>query len=335
MRWTPYLDECLRQLEKTREYPTDLLLVYLVRAQLISNEASRSPWNDTLGDATANSLPDLYLKALKSQLDDLKRSVPPELQANGSSLFVSQLLQKNLLTHLPETLQLHLLHTVLNIHEHSLSTSPSKNMSSDPSRQLQRIENVWTCLTAVKSSFEIFFSLDHFPPSCYPQTSMAIFAQVAHCLATLFRLSTFDSPDVPWDRQLVRQELDLGEIARLLADRWGEVPAAAGLDMSGIGENEVDLWNVSKKRFMGIANWWETNVAAAAAAAAGTGAGSDGAGGVVVEHGNGTEAVNGWCSGQKQMEAANFAATNTDFLDDAWMRDLFAGDYEFTLDAFL
>jgi hypothetical protein len=332
MRWTPYLDECLRQLEKTRDNPTDLLLVYLVRAQLISNEASCSPWNDIVGEATVNSLPDLYLKTLKSQLDDLKRSIPPELQTNGSNPFVSQLLQQNSLTHLPETLQLHLLHTVLNIHEHSLIISPPKNISSDPSRQLQRLENIWTCFTTIKSLFEIFLSLDHFPPSCYPQISMAIAAQVAHCLAVLFRLSTFESFDVSWDRQLVRQELDLGEIARLLADRWGAVPAAAGLDMSGLGENEVDLWNISKKRFLGIANWWETNVAAAAAAAAE----SDMVGSVAVEHGSGTEAVSGFgAAGQKQMETAGFAAANVDFLDDAWMRDLLAGEYEFMLDAFL
>jgi hypothetical protein len=72
---------------------------------------------------------------------------------------------------------------------------------------------------------------------------------MAHCLVALFRLSTFESPDVPWDRQLVRQELDLGAMAQCMADRWGAVPEAAGLDISGLGEKgssgtySVDLWD--------------------------------------------------------------------------------------------
>lgn len=85
MRWTPYLDECLRLLEEMREYPTDLLLVYLVRIQLIHNKVARAPWNDNLGDAAARLPPEFYLKALQSQFDDLKRSVPPEIQTNGKS----------------------------------------------------------------------------------------------------------------------------------------------------------------------------------------------------------------------------------------------------------
>ena len=67
---------------------------------------------------------------------------------------------------------------------------------------------------------------------------MAILTQMAHCLVALYRLSTFESPDIPWDRQRVRQELDLGDIIKLIADRWEQVPAAAGIEMGSrrVGE---------------------------------------------------------------------------------------------------
>lgn len=83
MRWTRYLDECLHLLEEKKDYPTDDLLVHLVRVQLICNKASSLTWNDAVGDAEAGILTDLYVKTLKSQLDNLVHSIPPELKSNG------------------------------------------------------------------------------------------------------------------------------------------------------------------------------------------------------------------------------------------------------------
>lgn len=83
MRWTPYLDECLRLLEEKKDYPTDNLLVYLVRVQLICNQGAASTWNDIFGAVETRVPADFYVKTLKSQLDDLDRSIPPELKSNG------------------------------------------------------------------------------------------------------------------------------------------------------------------------------------------------------------------------------------------------------------
>jgi hypothetical protein len=83
MRWTRYFDECLNVLEEKKEYPTDNLLVHLVRLQLICNKGSALTLNDALGDADVGVPTDLYVKTLKSQLDNLKHSVYPELASNG------------------------------------------------------------------------------------------------------------------------------------------------------------------------------------------------------------------------------------------------------------
>jgi hypothetical protein len=74
------MEECLYVLETTKSYPTDSLLVYLVRLQLICNKASAINWN--LGEAEYKAPNDFYMKAFRSQLKQFKQSIPPELESN-------------------------------------------------------------------------------------------------------------------------------------------------------------------------------------------------------------------------------------------------------------
>jgi len=83
MRWTRYLDDCLRLLEEEKAQPTDDLLVHIVRVQLICNKGSTLTWNDVLGDVEVGIPTGLYVKTLKSQLDNLENSIPQVLKANG------------------------------------------------------------------------------------------------------------------------------------------------------------------------------------------------------------------------------------------------------------
>jgi hypothetical protein len=81
MNWTPYLEECLCILEKTKEYPSDSLLVCLVQLQLLCNRILTVNWNP---DDSGNTKPqELYMKTFESHLDQLKQSFPPELKSNG------------------------------------------------------------------------------------------------------------------------------------------------------------------------------------------------------------------------------------------------------------
>jgi hypothetical protein len=85
MRWTRYSDECLRLLEDKKEYPTDELLVYLTRVQLICNKGSSTTINDLFCDADMGVPADFYVKTLKSQLDSIEQSIPPGLESNGKN----------------------------------------------------------------------------------------------------------------------------------------------------------------------------------------------------------------------------------------------------------
>jgi hypothetical protein len=85
LRWTPHLDGYLQTLEETREYETDTFLAQLVRAQLITNQVARVPWNDTLGDPDSKLPAKLSRQLLQSHLDKLNKSLPQELINNGIS----------------------------------------------------------------------------------------------------------------------------------------------------------------------------------------------------------------------------------------------------------
>ncbi|KAF2188861.1 hypothetical protein K469DRAFT_564540 [Zopfia rhizophila CBS 207.26] len=296
MRWTSYLEECLRLLEEKKDYSTDQFLVYLTRVQLIRNQAATVVWTDTLptGNASDGLPKDFYVHTFKSQIEELKRSVPSELKSNA-------------------TLQLHILETVISIHEHSLTASPSKDVSFDSSAHLRRAESLWACLTATKSWFNTFFSLDLFPLSCYAQVTMAIFTQMAHCLVTLFRLSTFESAGVYWDRQRVRQELDFAEVLKTWLKRWRGALDATGLDIR-LNEDEASTWGFSNKILSGILNWWEVRIAPRLANKSEN------------EGMEGSMPMNtSTISNQQQVETIDLASMNLDFSDDVWMMDVLGG----------
>lgn len=253
------------------------------------------------------------------------------------------------------TLQLHILNATLTIHEHSLGNT-SKPTSSDPAAQLQRIENLWTCLTAVQSWFNTFFCPESFPLSSYTHFSMATLTQMGHCLVGLFRLSTFEAPDIPWDRRRVRQEMDLGDIIKHIVESWEQLPIVAGIEIprsaSGKGDITkliVDSWeNVPRvasieiprsggqragergdtqmfegswfyamKGLLVVRSCWEAKVAAMTAADA------EREGGPRPED-NGTANEFG-IAGSQQMGALDFGAMNLDLMDDTWIRDMLGG----------
>ncbi|KAL3426836.1 zn 2cys6 transcription factor [Phlyctema vagabunda] len=313
MRWTPYLDECLNILEATEEFSTDKLLVSLVRMQLITNKASPTIWYEIFSDSGAQLPPALYFKALQAQLNDLERSLPPDLKSNVC-------------------MRLDVLSVTIGIHDYSLETH-SKFTSSDPTAILQRTESLWTCLMAIKSWFELFFNLDIFPLTSYPHISMTQFSQMAHCIVVLYRLATLEAPGLQWDRKRVRQELDLGNVLKVMTERWALVPPAAGIEMGArhtdeLGEEHCadNPWTHTRRKVYGISRFWEAKLAAMAAEAAEK---EKDAGEPVAE--NGVPNV----PGVAQTEVLDFEPIEMDMLNENWIRDFLAGGYDSTLDFYM
>lgn len=159
---------------------------------------------------------------------------------------------------------------------------------------------------------------------------MAIFSQLARCLVTLYSLSTFEVAGVPWDRQRVTQELDLGDVIKLIADRWERVLPAAGIEQSSRPSSQNfneqipdDTWSNTKRKVSGISKWWETKVAAMSAADLVTRNGAS----VNLNAPQGTNAP-----GQQHANSMfEYGPADVEMLDDNWLRDLMGGGYDFNL----
>jgi hypothetical protein len=152
---------------------------------------------------------------------------------------------------------------------------------------------------------------------------------MGHCLIALFRLGTFEAPDIPWDRQRVRREIDLGDTVKHIVDNWEQVPLVAGIITSsrlmrerGDGQLWEGSWIHAMKTLSVVKSCWEAKVAAMDAADA------EREGGPRPED-NG--AVNGLdISGSQQIDSLEFGGMNVDMLDDTWIKDMFGG-YDFNL----
>lgn len=76
-------------LAEKEEHPSDILLVYLVKLQLIFERAGRGQWYEEQDDAISSSRapPIFYLKSLQAQLQDFKANIPPKIQRNGMKAY--------------------------------------------------------------------------------------------------------------------------------------------------------------------------------------------------------------------------------------------------------
>jgi hypothetical protein len=89
LRWTAYLDKCLRVIEIQKEFASDALLVQLVKLRLISEKATDVPWSGAMAEVDHFMRPPamFYLKSLEAQLDNFKSNIPSELMNNSKSFF--------------------------------------------------------------------------------------------------------------------------------------------------------------------------------------------------------------------------------------------------------
>ena len=79
------MDECIRTLEEKQECPADEVLVQQVRLQFIVEKVVQAPWHDGESEHAGpmRAPPSFYLKGLQSQLQEVKRKLPPESRQNG------------------------------------------------------------------------------------------------------------------------------------------------------------------------------------------------------------------------------------------------------------
>lgn len=85
MRYSSYIQECVKDLETSREYETDMTLVFLVRTQhlteRISEQVSRDKApEDMHGIPTAPT--SAYIHAFQNELDHIRKNLSPNLRTD-------------------------------------------------------------------------------------------------------------------------------------------------------------------------------------------------------------------------------------------------------------
>ncbi|MCJ1359174.1 MAG: hypothetical protein MMC33_009174 [Icmadophila ericetorum] len=229
LRWTAYCDECLRVLEEQKEFASDELLIQLVKVRLIAEKVVDLPWSGAAeGDHFARPSATFYLKSLQAQLHNFKSSTPSELADN-------------------HTLLLELYNTELCIHEIGFSQAPG--LFTDQSNQ--RFECLYACLQAIKSWIDSFLSI---LPAQYVGFSACTYAEMTRCLIGLWRLSTCEHPE--WDRDLVRENLDVSLILEEAEKNFAQVKEAAGLDRGG--SQDSDFFSIMASRLRSMKFQWDT-----------------------------------------------------------------------------
>ncbi|KAF2669709.1 hypothetical protein BT63DRAFT_425385 [Microthyrium microscopicum] len=293
MQWTPYLAESLQKLSEAKEYTTDEFLVYLVRVQQICDKAMST-------DVSAVGVPqDVYVQIYQSQIEELKRSIPEHLQSN-------------------QILQLHILDAQISIHERSLI--PQQQHKQSASAQIQRLESIWACFNATNSWISTMnFCLG---PASWPHMSLAIFAQISHCMISLFRLSIFESPEVFWDRQRARQELDLAEVLKMWIANGIKVAESMKMDDNSLSDEE-NCWTHLVKRLSSVLEWWESKVLPRLIATESRDQASKDASALAAFD----------VSSLQMAEPLDLTMMNWDFFDDLWMQELMNGGDEPMRDA--
>jgi hypothetical protein len=94
LMWSPYLDDCLKQLNEANETPNDKLLVHLVKVQQVTDQSVQiySRLHDTNTEESTQFLGQ-YIVSLKQQLKNVREQTPSHLVPNREfSLSLSFLL---------------------------------------------------------------------------------------------------------------------------------------------------------------------------------------------------------------------------------------------------
>ncbi|KAL4875850.1 hypothetical protein BJY04DRAFT_210974 [Aspergillus karnatakaensis] len=231
LRWTPFMDECVKSLEEEKECPFDEILVQQVRLQLITDMLDSSPYQGGLTSTPSpiKAPPAFYLQSMHAQLRSVQSQILPDNQHHKIIL-------------------LHQHYASLTLHESALTNAAILSTNVN----FQQLEYLYACLEAAKSWFDVFLAIQPLDYVCFP---FSIFAQLVHNLVMLFQLSTLNDPG--WDTAAVRQKADILAILSTIIENMGRVAGLAGLE----GGPDSDVFSRIAKIYQTILVMWEVKLA--------------------------------------------------------------------------
>ncbi|KAI1464424.1 uncharacterized protein F4812DRAFT_211542 [Daldinia caldariorum] len=180
-KFTPYIDQCLRELETDQEYETDSLLVHLVRIQHLSERISQlhvKDQDDSELTGIARASMAAYSSVFHTEIEKFKASVPRHLLSN--KLLICHINTAFLRLWEPPRIDATLLSRI------------SNSLSSLTPDSASLLDIFYRSGIALKSFFEAWLSFDI---TDYFVLPMPVSAQLINAVIMLVRWSKLTSPD--------------------------------------------------------------------------------------------------------------------------------------------
>lgn len=318
MRWTAHMEDSLQQLATNPDCLNDEVLVALVKTYRIQEDVAQITWRTAEPSANLTSLkapPSIFVKALRASLDAVKREIPPALVDNSTLFTVtffywcfSRICWANLIS---EVVRSHLYAAELSIADMSLwnvnpwvTSSPARPPTvsgSGSGIDLGKLDGYYSSLQASKATLENYLS---FTIAEYACISFSLTLHFGRAAQTIYRLLLVDDPD--WDRNIVKNSVDLMSIMERTADNYMRVPRVCGIETSDDIDN-MDYYSRAANALRATIPMWS---AALEQSGLGLGTGAGAAGGAVP-------------TTTDQMPGPGIPEfTSMEWLDDPWLTDI-------------
>ncbi|XDG02863.1 hypothetical protein ABKA04_002478 [Annulohypoxylon sp. FPYF3050] len=203
LRWTSYLEECVRILSEGRETHRDILLTAQVKCQIITNHLSCASPDEAIGIESPKAPSAALTTAMLRQLNNIRQNLPADVASH-------------------RTMQFYLFHTELRIREAALGRS--KPLDQTGISQFQRVQDLEAVLNTIERWYVAYTEM----PLCdWIGFTADVFTQFMQFIVVHFKLSILDEPG--WDVQEVRRRTDVFENIDRACENVERVPAILGM----------------------------------------------------------------------------------------------------------
>ncbi|KAI0385300.1 hypothetical protein F5Y04DRAFT_182934 [Hypomontagnella monticulosa] len=206
LRWTPYMDDCLRLISEGKETHLDVYLAAQIKCQIITNHLTCPCAYELAGPDSLKVSSAVLTSALLRQLNDIQKSLPVQVRAD-------------------RTIQFYLYFTELKIRESYLSRPRAVDgVDHTGVPHFQRLQDLEATLNVVERWIAVYYEM----PLCdWVGFTADVFTQFTQYAVVLFKLTIVDEPG--WDLQDVKRRADVFELLDRSCDNVGRVTEEMGM----------------------------------------------------------------------------------------------------------
>ncbi|KAJ9260815.1 transcriptional regulator family: Fungal Specific TF [Paecilomyces variotii] len=217
LRYTKYTEECCQLVAEAAEYPTDTLLIQLMRVHRLADKIKLSLSLDELEVQLGVSAPiGAYVRSLESELVQLKHTFPQDIPGYTDLL-----------------MNYYALETFL----YAVALNERMSAVRYGNFPMARLEILLSCLESTKACFDTFHS---FSPSSYFYLPYPLWSQLGHAIIVLSKLSLFNGEG--WDQEYVRSQMDFFEVLSTFDQKLEEAREySRSTSQASISELSMDI----------------------------------------------------------------------------------------------